>query len=82
LFHFRYVGIVCPKRYDTIFSRSRIAIIIVVSWIFAPAFMAPVFFFSKSTGYGWYSKLTLCVFRTDRYNKEQQYYMQVHADPK
>ena len=73
---FRFIGVVYPDDYEKLFTKSRIAIVILCSWIFAPAFLAPVFFFSKG-GYGWAPILTLCVFLKPYYTPAEVNYMQV-----
>ena len=59
-----------------LFSKNRVVCIVVFSWMVAPLFLLPFFFFSKG-GFGWRSTVTLCVFLTSDYTKEELNYMQV-----
>ncbi|XP_076806482.1 G-protein coupled receptor moody-like isoform X1 [Clavelina lepadiformis] len=76
----RFVGVVYPKHYDRLFSKRRMMLTIIISWLFAPVIMLPFFFFKNSSGdlvgYGWATPLTLCVFLVSKWNDVQRNYMQ------
>ena len=73
---FRFVGVVYPDDYLRLFTKCRITLTIFISWIFAPAALAPVFFFSGG-GYGWNTNQTLCVFKAKSFNDSEKHYMWV-----
>uniref|UniRef100_H2YWK1 G-protein coupled receptors family 1 profile domain-containing protein n=1 Tax=Ciona savignyi TaxID=51511 RepID=H2YWK1_CIOSA len=61
----RYISVMLPTHYKTLFSKSRIIGAVIISWMVAPAFLLPVLLGRGADGrpiIGWHRDQLLCTF--------------------